>query len=389
MAIPFAYNVQSLLVRKATTTATALGVALVVFVLVSSMMLARGVERTMVMSGDPNGVVMLRNGAGTELASSIEKNALASVAGTAGIKRDADGQPLLAGDVVVVLPVDRVGGGEETHVGLRGVEPAAFGVRSSVKIVEGRKATPGTDEAIMGRGVVGKFQGLALGGNFALRDNRSVKIVGVFDAGGSALESEVWADIDTVRTALGREGVYSSITAVLESSEKFNTFAASVAADKAAGLEAIREREYYKTQSEGTSTVIVVVGVLVTVFFVLSAMIGAMITMYSAVGQRTREIGTLRALGFTRPSIVAAFVFESGLVALGGGILGVLLSLITSTFKLSTLNYNTWQEVTFSFEVSASVVLTGLFVGVAVGVFGGLLPAFKAARVSPVEALRG
>jgi putative ABC transport system permease protein len=257
-----------------------------------------------------------------------------------------------------------------------------------VKIVQGRPARPGTDEAIVGKGLLGGYRGLTLGGNFDLKKNRPINVVGVFDAGGSSFESEVWVSIDSLRSSFGRDGLFSSITVQLEDPSRYEAFSTVVESDKQLGLEAFREREYYDKQSEGTAMVVSTLGGITAVFFSIGAMIGAMITMYGSVAQRSREIGTLRALGFSRLSILIAFLIESIALALGGGLLGAALSLVTTLFKFSTMNYSTWQEISFAFHASPQVLLIAVGAGGAMGVLGGILPAIRAAFTSPIDAMR-
>ncbi len=388
--IPLTYNIRSLFVRKTTTIATALGIALVVFVLASSLMLARGIKETLVSSGDSSHALILRKGSDTELASGIESKLFNIVMGAPGVKQDRDGQPLGTGDVVVVAAMDKLDGeaGQIANVLIRGVEPNVFSIRPNVRIIEGRPAKPGTDEGIVGQSLLGRYVGLRLGDRFELKKNRPIDIVGVFESGGSSFESEVWVDIETLRTSFGRQGNYSSITVALETPTKYEALAAYVESDKQLGLESFREREYYDKQSEGTSMVISTLGVITAFFFAVGAMIGAMITMYGAVAQRSREIGTLRALGFSPLSILAGFLAESVILALLGGVIGALLSLVTTFFKLSTMNYDTWQEITFSFAATPDVLVTSVIAGAFMGVVGGLLPAIRAARISPIDAMR-
>jgi putative ABC transport system permease protein len=390
MAIPLAYNLRSLFVRKATTFATAAGVAMVVFVLAASMMLTAGIRETMVSSGHPSNVLVLRKGSDTELSSGLEGKYLSLVQAAPGVKRDGNGQPLGTGDVVVVIALDRLasGPGQISNVLIRGVQENTFALRPQVKIVQGRAAQPGKDEAIVGKGVLGGFGGLTLGGKFDLKKNRPVNVVGVFEAGGSSYESEVWVSIDSLRSSFGREGMFSSLTVQLDDPNKYDAFATVVESDKQLGLEAFREREYYEKQSEGTTMVVSTLGGITAVLFSIGAMIGAMITMYGSVAQRSREIGTLRALGFTRLSILIAFLIESVALASLGGFVGAGLSLLTTFFKFSTMNYATFQEVSFAFRATPAVVGFALGAGCVMGVIGGFLPALRAAFTSPIDAMR-
>jgi putative ABC transport system permease protein len=235
--------------------------------------------------------------------------------------------------VVLVLALDKLGTeGQVSNILVRGVTSSAVAVRPEVRIVEGRAANPGTDEAIVGRGVVGRFTGLELGGAVDLSKNRPVNVVGVFEAGGSSIESEVWADIDTVRSSMGRGSSSSSVTVRLESPAAFDGFAATIENDKQLGLAASRENVYYEKQSEGTSIFITGLGATIAFFFSLGAMIGAMITMYGAVSQRSKEVGTLLALGFSPFTVVCSFLFEATIRAGAGGLLGALGSLAMAGF---------------------------------------------------------
>ena len=390
MLIPLSYNVRSLFVRKATTIATALGIGLVVFVLSSSLMLGRGIRNTLVSNGSDSRAIVLRKGSDTELASGIDQANVGLILAAPGVKRDSDAQALGTPDVVVVASLDKVGDeGYVSNILIRGVLPSAFKVRPEVRIIEGRPAQPGTDEVIVGKGIAGRFKGTALGESFELKKNRPVKVVGIFEAQRSSFESEVWADIETVRNSFGRGSSSSSLTVQLESAAAYDGFAAYVANDKQLGLEPFRETTYYDKQSEGTSLFIIALGSLIAFFFSVGAMIGAMITMYGTVSQRAKEVGTLRALGFSQGAVLLSFLFESSMLALIGGVIGGVASIGMSAVRFSMMNFATWQEISFSFDPSPAVILGSIAAGGVMGILGGFFPAIRAARLSPIEAMRG
>jgi putative ABC transport system permease protein len=389
MLIPLSYNLRSLFVRKTTTIATALGIALVVFVLSSALMLGEGIRNTLVSNGSSARAIVLRKGADTEMASGIESNTVGLIMAAPGIKRDGEGQPLGIADVVVVATLDKLGSeGQVSIVLVRGVQSLVMKVRSEARIIDGRPAQTGTDEVIIGRAIRGNFKGLDLGQSFELKKNRPVKVVGIFEAGGSSFESEVWADIDTLRSSFGRGSSSSSVTVTLESPSAYDGFAAYVENDKQLGLEPMRESVYYEKQSEATSIFITALGAIIAFFFSIGAMIGAMITMYSAVAQRSKEVGTLRALGFSRGAVMMSFLFESSTLALLGGVIGGLASLAMTAVKFSMMNFATFQEIVFSFDPSPGIVLGSIAAGGIMGILGGVFPAVRAARLSPIEAMR-
>jgi len=291
---------------------------------------------------------------------------------------------------VTVIALDKIGAepGQVSNLTVRGVADNVMKLRPEVRILEGRPAQTGTDEVIIGQRIRGRFKGVDLGSSFDLKKNRPVKVVGVFDAQGSSFESEVWADVDTVRSSFGREGLVSSVTVKLDSPTKYDGFAQTMLNDKQLGLQVERQDVYYEKQSEATSTFVRVLGIIVAVLFSMGAMIGAMITMYAAVAQRRREVGTLRALGFSRFAVLTSFLLEASMLALIGGLLGAGCASLLSFVKFSMLNFQTWSEVVFSFRPTPGILTTAVVSGAAMGLFGGLLPAIRAARTNPVEAMR-
>jgi putative ABC transport system permease protein len=386
--IPLRYNLRSLLVRRATTAATAFGIALVVFVLASALMLAEGVKRTMGSSGRPDVAIVLRKGSGAELESGVDDPQVGLILAQPGVKQEK-GQPIGVGEVVVVSAMEKVGADGVTNAQLRGIAPESYLLRPHVKVIAGRKPNPGTDEAMIGARIRGRIKGLELGQSFDIKKNRPVQVVGVFEDGGSSHESEVWIDRDVLKSAFGREGGMSSVRVVLDSPATFDVFQAGVEQDKRLGLMAQRETTYYEKQSEGTSLFISVLGSMVAFFFSLGAMIGASITMYASVANRQREIGTLRALGFGRASILLCFLAEAVLLALVGGALGALASLAMGSVSFSMINFQSWSEMVFTFRPTPQIMVTSLVAAMAMGVVGGFLPAVRAARVSPLTAMRG
>jgi putative ABC transport system permease protein len=387
--IPISYNVRSLFVRKATTIATALGIGLVVFVLSSALMLSRGIRNTLVSNGSPDRVKVLRKGSDTEMASGIEANTASLVMAAPGVKRDADGQPLGSPEVVVVIALDKLGAeGMVSNILVRGVPAQVMKVRPEVRVIAGRPARPGTDEVIVGKGIRGNFKGLDLGQSFDLKKNRPVQVVGIFEAAGSSLESEVWCDIETLRTSFGRGSSSSSVTLVLESPAAYDGLAAYIENDKQLGLEPLPEKVYYDKQSEGTSIFIKVMGMGIASCLSLGAMIGAMITMYGAVSQRSKEVGTLRALGFSRGAILFSFLIESSVLALVGGVIGSIASIGMTAVDFSMMNFATWQEIRFTFDPSPGIIVGSIVAGGVMGVLGGFFPAVRAARLSPIVAMR-
>jgi putative ABC transport system permease protein len=388
MALPLRYSMQSLWARRRTTLATAVGIALVVFVLSSSWMLAFGVRRALMQSGSSDTALVLQKDSWGEGGSRLRRNVLGLAAAAPGVRTEADG-PLAVGEIVTYTMLENVRDPLRFgNVQVRGVVPKSFALRPAVRIVQGRAAAPGGDEAIAGIGVAGRFHGLRLGDGIELKKNRKLTIVGVFEAGGAAFESEVWANLESVQGSIGYQTFVSSITARLESPAAFDAFAAGLKATQQEGIDVVREVAYYDKVSNDQAAIIRGLGGIVTAIFALGAMLGAVITMHGAVSQRRREIAVLRALGFTPFAVLVTFVVESTLLALAGAALGVALSLLTPLFDFSTENFGTGAEMTFHFVPTPTILLGSLALGVGVGLLGGLFPAFAAARVRPLPALR-
>jgi putative ABC transport system permease protein len=386
--VPIRYNLRSLAVRKTNTAATVLGVALVVFVLAASLMLSAGIKKTMTTSGREDVAIVLRKGSDNELGSVVDEPQVSLIKAMPGV-RSENGKPLAVAEVIVVGALEKIGASGVSNVQFRGVPEDVLQFRPEVKLVAGRTAQPGADEAIIGQRLRGRFKGLELGQTFEIRKNRPVSVVGVFEDGGSSYESEVWVDFDVLRTSFRREGIVSSVRVKLASPAQFELFQASVEQDKRVGLQALREKTFYEKQSEGSSMFIGILGTGVAIVFSIGAMIGAMITMYAAVANRQKEIGVLRALGFSRRSVLTSFLLESLLLALIGGALGTLASLGMGFVKFSMMNFASWSEMVFSFHPTLEVIGTALAFAGVMGLLGGFLPALRAARVSAVTAMRG
>jgi putative ABC transport system permease protein len=241
----------------------------------------------------------------------------------------------------------------------------------------------------VGERIRGRIRGLDLEQTFELKKNRPAKVVGIFEADGSSYESEVWVDRELLRQAYNRQGMFSSVRVRLDSPTKFDAFRAGVENDKRLGLEALRETTFYEKQSEGTATFITVLGDIVAIFFAAGAMIGATITMYAAVANRQREIGTLRALGFSRSSVLTSFLIEAVLLAIVGGVVGMAAAMAMGFVHFSMVNFASWSEIVFSFDPTPRVLATALVFACGMGLLGGLLPAIRAARTSPLQAIRG
>jgi putative ABC transport system permease protein len=386
--IPLSYNLRNLTVRKVTTLATAIGIGLVVFVFAAVLMLSNGIQRMLGTTGRPDNVIVLSKGSDAELSSTVEKDKAGLLLQKPEVAHDDKGAPLGVSELVVVLTMPKLGTDGISNVTVRGVEANTMAFRPEVKIVRGRAAQPGTEEVMVGQKIAGRFKGLDLGQSFELRKNRPATVVGIFSANNSVFESEVWGDIDTFRAVFNRPGVASSMRVRLAAASKFDAFNASIKQDKALGLEVQREDVYYDKQSEGLSLFINILGIFIAVFFSFGAMIGAMITMYGSISTRRREIGTLRALGFSRIGILLSFLFESIVLALLGGVIGVVASLAMGMVSFSMVNFATWSEVIFKFEPTPGIIVSAFVFAAIMGTIGGFFPALRAAYTSPIEAMR-
>lgn len=389
MTIPLSYSARSLWARRTTTVATAVGIALVVFVLAASQMLSSGMKSTLLRAGRDGNALVMQHDAYAEVESRIRQGTLTAATGAPGVRRSAQGEPLVTGEALVQIFVPRLDDATRiSAVQVRGVSDNVFALRPEARVVQGRPAQPGSDEAIIGIGIDDSYEGLSVGSHFNLKKGRDIQIVGAFEADGAAYESEIWTGLDVVRTSLGWEGFLSSVTAVLESSAAFEGFASRLEADKAEGLGVARERAYYEKVSEGLSRSVQTLGDLVTIIFACGAMLGAAITMNAAIAQRRREIGVLRALGFTAGQVLWAFLLESTVLALAGALFGAGLASLLSFGHFSATNYGTGNEITFPFEPTLSILLRSVLLGAVVGVLGGFFPALKAARTNPAAAMR-
>ncbi|MEM7156997.1 MAG: ABC transporter permease [Myxococcota bacterium] len=382
------YHLPSLRSRWRTTVATAMGVALVVFVLAASLMLQEGIRRSSGQAGSPDRAVALRRGADNEMGSLISDEDLARISSLPGVARGEAGEPLVAGELVTLKSFAHEGSEGGSNMMLRGTTRASLTLRPEVRVTEGRPPNPGVDEVMVGRAIEGRFDGLTLGGSFELDRGRRVTVVGVFEAGGSVLESEVWGDLEVIRRAFGRPGVVSSVRLRLESPEALEQVQATAAERSGLNVSFQREREFYAQQSEGTALFLGTLGIIIAALASVGAMLGASITMHAAVGSRRREIGVLRALGFTRGAILRGFVLESLTVTLLGGALGSVAALGLGFVQFSVMNVSSLSQVVFEFRPSPSVAITAAVCGALMGLAGGLFPAIVAARTSLATVLR-
>lgn len=387
MSIPLSYTWRSLWARRITTALTLIGIALVVFVFASILMLATGVERTLVTSGDPQNVIILRRAATSELVSQIERNEANILKTQPHVAVGAGGKPVASTETVVIINLTKVGTNDMGNVLVRGVSPEAFALRPQVTLTAGRMFAFGSDEVVVGSNISQRFQGTEIGSRIRIGEDQWT-IVGVFEAGRTAFDSEVWGDVEQLMPSLGRP-VFSSVTMRLNSEGDFQAIKDAINADPRTQTSDVkREQQYYREQSQTMADFIRVLGMVVTVIFAFGAVIGAVITMYAAVANRTVEIGMMRALGFGRGSILNAFLIESILLSLIGGIGGLLLASFTSFIQISTTNFASFSELAFGFTLSPQVVLYSLGFAVLMGIAGGFFPSVRAARLSILDALR-
>jgi putative ABC transport system permease protein len=385
MKIPFSYSLRNLLTRRLTTFLTAAGMALVVFVFAAVLMLAEGLQKTLIETGSYENVVVIRKASGSEVQSGISRMQASTVETQPEIAIGADGQRLVAKELVVLIALPKRGTGKPSNVVIRGIGAHSMDLRPQVKLALGRMPRPGSSEIISGASIAKRFQGGGLGETlrFAMRD---WTIVGVFDAGNTSFDSEIWGDVDQFMQAFRRPG-YSSAIFRLRESSGFETIRSRIENDPRLTLEAMREPEYYRKQSEMMAKFLRILGLTLTIIFSLGAIIGAMITMYSAVATRTNEIGTLRALGFQRRSILAAFIMESLFLGLIGGFLGLFFASFLQLFTISTMNFQTFSELAFSFTLTFGTIYKAILFSLIMGFVGGVLPAIRAARMNIVESL--
>jgi putative ABC transport system permease protein len=386
VGVPFSYSFRNLWTRRLTTVLTASGMALVVFVFAAILMLAEGLRKTLVETGSYDNVVVVRKGSTSEVMSGVLRGQASIVENQPEIAIGENGQPLLAKELVVLIALPKRGTNALSNVVIRGIGASSAALRPQVRLVEGRMPKLGLSEIIAGRSIAERFKGGGIGEilRFGMRDWR---VVGIFDAGNTGFSSEIWGDADQLMQAF-RRMAYSSVIFKLRDPSEFERVKKRIEDDPRLTLDTKRENRYYAEQSERMAQFLRILGTALTVIFSLGAIIGAMITMYSAVATRTGEIGTMRALGFNRTSILGAFIIEALLLGLIGGCLGLFLASFLQLLTISTMNFQTFSELAFSFTLTPGIVWKGLGFSLVMGFIGGVLPAVRASRMNIVESLR-
>jgi ABC-type antimicrobial peptide transport system permease subunit len=384
--IPYYYSFRNLWTRRLTTILTASGMALVVFVFAATLMLAEGLRKTLIETGSYDNVVVIRRASTSEVQSGVDRSQAAIVESEPEVAIGENGEPLLAKELVVLINLPKRGSDKPSNVVIRGIGGQSLALRPQVRLIKGRMPRPGSSEIIAGESVAKRFKGAGIDERlrFGMRDWR---VVGIFAAGTTGYSSEIWGDVDQLMQAF-RRPVYSSILLKLRDSSEFEKVKGRIESDPRLTLEAKRETKYYTDQSEMMAKFLRTMGIVLTIIFSLGAMIGAMITMYAAVANRTAEIGTLRALGFRRKSILISFLLESILLGFIGGVAGLFFASFMQFITISTTNWQTFSELAFSFALTGEIVFQSLLFSVIMGFTGGVLPAFRAARMNIVEALR-
>jgi putative ABC transport system permease protein len=381
------FGLSSIPQRRGSVAAAVFGIAGVVAVLVGLLSMAAGFRHTMAASSSPDSAIVLRSGANDEMSSGLGQDEVRLLADAPGLARGKDG-PLASAELFVIINLPKRSTGTDANVPLRGVEPAAFQVRDKFKLLEGRLFEGGKNEVLVGVGAAQEFAGLEVGNKFRVGRNEW-EVVGIFSAGGGTAESEVWTDARILQAAYNRGNSFQSVYVKLTAPDAFIQFSNSVAGDPRLEMKVMRQADFYSEQSTMLNTLITTLGYLVAFLMAIGAVFGALNTMYNSVSARTREIATLRALGFGRFTVIVSVMLESLALALGGGAVGgAFVYLVFNGFHTATVNWQSFSQVTFAFDVTQQLLTQGIVGAVAIGLVGGFLPAIRAARLPIAAALR-
>ena len=383
--IPLKYNIGNLTSRRVSTIMTVLGIGVVIAVMLSMMALYHGVKLAIVSSGSKENLLVMREGAEAELSSSVSKDAFRIIRAMPGVQKTSRGEPEISPEVVILFKLPRYDNPKGANITVRGVSPMAFEMRPYVKVVEGRIFHPGVNELIVAKRIHDRFVNTRVGDAFQFGPQK-YNVVGVFEAGGTSFDSEIWADIDFLSGARNRTA-YSSVLVHPADAKAFSDIRDTIKNDNRLKLQVKSEYQYYSDQTGALVGIKILVG-FVTACMILGAVLGTMNTMFSAIASRKRELATLRALGFRRRTVIGTVLLESAVVALAGGIVGLLLSLPVNGISTGTTNFSTFSEVAFNFKVDGEIAAIGIAVALIAGVIGGVLPAISAARMPITRALR-
>jgi putative ABC transport system permease protein len=381
------YSLMSIPQRLGSSASAAFGIAGVVAVLVGVLSIAQGFQRTMARSASPEAAIVLRSGANSEMMSGLSREDTRIVTETTGVGQGSDG-PLASAELFVIINLPKRSTGTDANVPLRGVEQAAFAVRDKFVLIKGRPFEWGRNEVIVGVGAAREFAGLDYGESIDVGGS-PWQVVGLFETGGGIAESEIWADAKVLQAAYRRGDSFQAVYTKLETVDAFSGFKDTLTSDPRLSVDVVMQDEYYAAQSQLLTSLITGLGVVITTLMAMGAIFGALNTMYSAVSARTREIATLRALGFKGGAVVISVLAESFALALiGGTVGGVVAYFAFDGFRAATMNWQSFSQVAFTFEVTPGLVVLGIVCAAVIGLFGGLLPAIRAARLPIAEGLR-
>jgi putative ABC transport system permease protein len=386
MALPLKYNLRNIVVRKGSTLATAFTIGLTVAVFLLVMALARGIDMTLSTSGEPLNLIVLREGSTAELNSAVTREQFKDLIYLDGVQREAD-EPLAAGEIITLIYKARKGMTQGSNVTVRGVGPMSFKLRSGFQTIAGRLFQPGLTEAVVSKRIAERFQGLDIGDKFRIQTTEYT-VVGLFDSAGKAFESEIWVDINSLASTTKRSDAFSSTLMRVKDQTALSAVAKRITDDPKLHLKAMPERVFYEDQQGTASGALRGLAYFISLIMAVGAGFAGMNTMYAAVARRTKEIGTLRVLGFGRFSILVSFLLESVSIALIGAAIGILLALPLNFVSTGTSNWVTFSEIAFNFRVTADLILWALLFGGIIGFVGSLLPSIRAARFKIVDALR-
>ena len=385
MALPLKYNLRNLVVRKGSTLATAFTIGLTVAVFLLVMALARGIDLTLESSGDPLNLIVLREGSTAELNSTVSREQYNDLIYLDGVVREGE-QPLATAEIITLIYKPRKGQSQGSNITIRGVSPMSFKLHSGFQIASGKTFQPGLTEAVVSKRINERFQGLDIGDKFRIQTT-DYTVVGIFESGGKAFESEVWVDVNSLASTTKRDS-FSSVLLRAKDQNALAALSKRITDDPKLHLKALSERTFYEDQQGIASGLLKGLAVFIALIMAVGAGFAGMNTMYAAVARRTKEVGTLRVLGFGRLSILIAFILESVAVALIGAAIGILLTMPLNFVSTGTSNWATFSEIAFNFRVTVDLMLMALIFGGIIGFIGSLLPSIRAARLRIVEALR-